>query len=162
MGTSRITINGRDYGSPDEMPPDVRRQYEGALRAMSAALAAGKGSDTRQTITGHAGEIQSSIVIRKTSYQSPDEMPPEVRQLFESQRRAGMTGKPSTAPGRSVALEDGRSNIKLVVSTSGSSPPTRRMFPVESSNVQGQARQFVWDLVFWVVVALILWTFLDR
>lgn len=162
MITQRITINGRQYGSPDEMPPDVRRQYEDAMRAMGTALAAGKGSDTRHVISGPAGEIESSVVIRKTSYKSPDEMPPEVRQLLESQQHAGMTERPSTAHGRNVALEGGQSSVQLVVSSSGSTPPTRTMFPRESSNAQRQARQFVWDLVFWVVVALILWTFLDR
>jgi hypothetical protein len=32
---TQITVNGRTYGSIDEMPPDVRRQYERAMSLLA-------------------------------------------------------------------------------------------------------------------------------
>src|SRR5690349_16460547 len=33
---SHITINGKKYANVDEMPPDVRKQYEQAMQSMMA------------------------------------------------------------------------------------------------------------------------------
>ena len=32
---TRITVNGLEYGSPDEMPPDVREQYQRAMSLLA-------------------------------------------------------------------------------------------------------------------------------
>jgi hypothetical protein len=66
MGDTRITVNGQHYGSPDEMPPDVRRQYDEAMRMMGTALA-GKGSGTTQVVThSHGGGLQVTQTTRRT------------------------------------------------------------------------------------------------
>ena len=36
FSTGRIKVNGKTYKSVDEMPPDVRRQYEQAMQTMMA------------------------------------------------------------------------------------------------------------------------------
>ena len=166
MGTSRITVNGRHYDNPDEMPPDVRRLYEEALRTIRPSPADGKKSDDTQVITGQAGGgDRSNVVIRRTitvnnrTYKNVDEMPPEVRRFFESGLQAqGMTGIAPSAPGPQVTVDVGRPKVRAFVHFGGSTPEPS--VPIEASDAERKARDFVWDLVFWVAVALVLWTFL--
>ncbi len=69
--TTKIKINGKEYGSPEEVP----EEYRGTVRE---ALAAAKG--------GAAGKI----VFNGTPYDSPDSMPAEVRLAYEeAMRKAG-------------------------------------------------------------------------
>jgi len=66
---TRIKINGKEYASPAEMPPDVRQIYERALA---------KGIVSTQV------NAQPKITFNGKSYSSPDEMPEEVRRIYES------------------------------------------------------------------------------
>ena len=66
---TRIKINGREYGSPEEMPPDVRQIYEQALS---------KGVVSSRVNT------KSKITFNGQSYNSPDEMPEDVRRIYDS------------------------------------------------------------------------------
>ena len=68
MISTRITINGRDYKSLDEMPPDVRRQYEEAMRKFGSALAAGKANDATSAPQGTKSlGAPGNVVIRTTT-----------------------------------------------------------------------------------------------
>ena len=166
MSVRRITVNGRHYGSPEEMPPDVRRQYEEAMRRMGAALADGKASDTTQVITGPVGSSgQGSIVVRQTvvvnqaKHGSPGEVPPEVRRLLERARQAPGTAGASVAT-MNVTVEAG--GPKLRRGDSGRPAAPLGELPLVPSDVQSKARDLVWNLAFWVAVALAVGFWLAR
>lgn len=76
--TARITFNGRDYDSPEAMPPEVRAAYD---RAVEMLKNGGKGSGTNPRIN-----IKMSTNVRFVhdgkTYNSLDEMPPEVRAKY--------------------------------------------------------------------------------
>ena len=163
---SGITINGRHYRSPDEMPPDVRQQYEEALRTIGSALASRQGSDTTEVVTGPTGlDVNSNLVIRKTvmvngrTYKSTDEMPPEVRQIVEQAQ--GMTSGAASASGLQAAVDAGRTKFGTFIHVGDATPPAR-LLPLEPSNVRSKAQDFLSDLVFWVVVVLLIWALLGR
>ena len=165
MNTPGITINGQHYDSPEAMPPDVRRLYEDALRTIESSRAAGTDRDSTQVLTGSAlPGVKTSIVIRKTfsvngrTYSSLDEMPPNVRQRVESGLR---TAQATTAPAirdQHLALEIGKPQLQIHFS--GPSPSQPR--PMQPSSMDSGAREFLTQLVFWVVVALILWALMGR
>ena len=55
--SNHITINGQTYASVDEMPPEIRRQYESALQMLGRnALRAAGSSDTDVTVTSDNGD----------------------------------------------------------------------------------------------------------
>ena len=90
MTNHRITINGQQYDSPEAMPPDVRRTYEEAMRTVGPSLASGHSGGSTQVFTGRADQrINASVVVNRTitvndrTYGSVDELPPDVRQLYE-------------------------------------------------------------------------------
>jgi hypothetical protein len=150
------------------MPPDVRRQYDEAMRAIGPALAGDKSSDTTRVFgVPIASGLQSNIVIRKTfnvsghTYESVDEMPPEVRRLVESSLPAAMSATTSIAPGPHGAVDSSRSKLTTFVTTTGSPPPVQNL-PIEPSTFSLKVRDFYWGLVFWVVVGLVGWYFLGR
>jgi len=66
---TKIRINGKEYSSPDEMPPDARQIYEQALA---------KGVVSTQVNT------KSKFTFNGQSYNSPDEMPEDVRRIFDN------------------------------------------------------------------------------
>jgi len=156
---SRITINGQHYESPDEMPPDVRRQYEEALRLIGPALAGAKGSDTTRVIAGPSDHgTKSNIVIRKTivvnnrTYKNADEMPPEVRRFVENGLQAtGTTGSAPIASGSHMTVDVGRPGVGAFVDFSPR--PAGQPRPID----QSKARDIVWGLLSWVVIGLVLW-----
>lgn len=70
---TKITVNGREYDSIKQMPPDVLREY---LQAMEA-IREGKAS---KASTGTV--VSESIIYNGHEYKSRDELPPEVRALL--------------------------------------------------------------------------------
>ena len=164
MSTSRITINGQSYDSPDAMPPDVRRLYDEAMRSVGPALAGGTGTDVTQVVSGSGGlGVKSNIVIRKTitvnnkTYKNVDEMPPEVRQLFQSGIQQAQ-GTMAVAPGSGlhVNVNLGRPEVRTVFNPGGATPG-----PIEPGSMQPGARRFLTTLIFWVVVGLLVFAFLE-
>jgi hypothetical protein len=109
--TQKILINGQAYDSPDAMPPEVREQYEAALRLAGAtgqaqttivrqnfiAMVNGKivsapsdlPPETRAELehlratTGSTG-VHTTITVNGTHYSSIDAMPGDVRAQYES------------------------------------------------------------------------------
>jgi hypothetical protein len=74
---AKITFNGKEYESPEAMPPEVREAYE---RAMEIVNNGGSG------IKSHVN-IKLSTSVRFVDdgkvYNSPDEMPADVHQKYE-------------------------------------------------------------------------------
>ncbi len=166
---SGITINGRHYRSPDEMPPDVRQQYEEALRTIGSALRSSKGSEATEVVTGQPGlDAHTNIVIRRTvtvngrTFKSTDEMPPELRRLVATGFPARVTtGDASGAEALQAVTDAGRPKFGAFVHVGGATPPPQRL-SLEPANVQSKAHDFLSDLVFWVVVGLLVWALLGR
>jgi len=75
----KFKINGKEYNSIEEMPPDIRSAFE---KAMSSQAGTGI-----QTVT------QTKIKFNGTEYQSIDTMPPDIRQLYEKVLKAAETGE---------------------------------------------------------------------
>lgn len=111
---NHITINGQTYASVDQMPPDVRRQYEAAMQLLSnnaAAFADPSAGDVSISTTGSDPANYSSKTVTKMSsrrilfngqeYARWEDVPPEGRAAFQS---AGVNGRTSfAAGGRRVA-----------------------------------------------------------
>ena len=86
---NRIWIDGREYAGPEDMPPEVRRDYE-------RALAMGEDSDGdgipdfvemrsgEESSVGDSTEIRTSteIVINGETFSSWDDVPEGSRRLF--------------------------------------------------------------------------------
>jgi len=94
---TRITVNGKDYASVEEMPADARRQYE---RAMSM-LADRDGNGVPDLLEGGASVLsqsfaddgrafvstevtRSKIVVNGQEYARLEEVPPEVREMIRA------------------------------------------------------------------------------
>src|SRR5580698_6934590 len=77
---TKITVNGREYDSVDHMPSDVREVY---LKAMAALGEAGtqKSGVAQKNMGFHT--VKESFTYNGREYQSRDELPPEVRALFD-------------------------------------------------------------------------------
>jgi len=165
MADHGITINGQHFASPDDMPPDVRRQYDEAMRLMRPDAAGPGGTTDVQTHSSGFG-LSSNIVIRKTitmngqTYKSIDEMPPEARQQIERVLKAqGLTGSTPPAPGVYEAIEIRKPKA---LDRAAGAPPAAPYVPIEPSNFPFKVRDFVGGLIFWVVVGLVVLAFLSR
>jgi len=66
----KIVVNGKEYGSPEELPPELRPAYE-------KAVAQGPSTGTSLKVTFNGRE-----------FLSVDHMPPEVRALYDAAMKA--------------------------------------------------------------------------
>jgi hypothetical protein len=85
----KFKINGKEYNSIEEMPPDIRNAFEKAMASKA---------DTGTPLT-----TQTKIIFNGTEYQSIDAMPQDVRQLYEKVLNAAETG---TAPDNIITAGD--------------------------------------------------------
>ena len=165
--TQKILINGQAYDSPDAMPPEVREQYEAALRLAGTtgqaqttivrknfiAMVNGKivsspsdlppearaELERLQVTTGSPG-VHTTITVNGTHYSSLDAMPAEVRAQYESALAALAANGPAGKV-ESFAL--------------------RQMLRAGSSDDQRSA--LPWRVIGWVIIgALALFYFLTR
>lgn len=96
-GDKRIVIGGSEYRSVEDMPPELRRVYEVALKASQTAAEGPK----------------IKLVFEGNEYDSVDSMPPEVRKKYEHQQAAmetfrdfsvdATTPRAAKAPGSATA-----------------------------------------------------------
>jgi len=161
MTNNRITINGQHYDSPEAMPPDVRRMYEEAMRTLGSSLASGQSGGSTQVFTGHAGQsIGASVVVNRVitvndrTYGNVDELPPDVRQLYEDALK-----------GRTAEVSRPKTSVHVSLNMSGrpshdesNTPP----LPIESSTTESTIRSLPTSLAITVVIGLVLWFFLGR
>jgi RNase P/RNase MRP subunit p29 len=134
----KIVVNGREYGSVEEMPPDVRQAYE----RMRSAFVDSDRDGVPDMFEGRDANVVSvtrqKIVVNGREYGGADEMPLDVRRAFESAREtagarhARMPGDPGAG---------GRSRVRVVTS---STAPT--MQGVKGEAVQ-ESRRTLWALV---------------
>jgi len=67
---TKIIVNGKEYGSPDELPPELRKSYDQAILNKSAY--------PQMHIAGN-----SKVTFNGQTYNSRDEMPEEVRLIYD-------------------------------------------------------------------------------
>lgn len=69
---TKVKVNGREYNSIEEMPPDVRSVYEKAIASLP-------GSAAMPPVNTY-----SQITFNGQTFNNPDEMPEDVRRIYDS------------------------------------------------------------------------------
>jgi hypothetical protein len=77
---TKITVNGREYNSAEEMPPEVREEYLRALAALRAAESQAASGVVNKEVASRT--VRESIIYNGREYRSRDELPPEARELL--------------------------------------------------------------------------------
>ena len=156
--TQRIVINGQAYDSPDAMPPDIREQYEAALR-----LAGGSGQAQAKIVQSHVIAMVNGKVVS-----APSDLPPEARAELERVRAgAGSTGVHTSITVNGVhyaSIDDmpaeTRAQYERALAELSASGPFRHI-SLGSSGEQRSA--FPWRVIGWLIIgALALFYFLTR
>jgi len=94
---TRITVNGVTYDSVEAMPAETRRLYEQAL-ARLPKLADRDGNGVPDIVEGKGGPlsigttVSRRFVLNGKTYDDPNAMPPDVRQLYEQAMKAVAAG----------------------------------------------------------------------
>lgn len=96
---TKITFNGRTYDSLESMPPDVRAQYQAVLDALrgedrakvESLLGGGAGIRIKTTVTRR-------IRVNGKEYDSVDQLPPELREVYQRAVGQASGGLPTPAP----------------------------------------------------------------
>ena len=81
----KFIVNGKEYASVEEMPPELREAYEKAVRS---------GAGVR--IEKPQISVESKIVFNGQEYRSLEAMPEEVRRVYQSVMKSVETGEAST------------------------------------------------------------------
>ena len=79
---TKIVLNGREYDSVEQMPPEVREQYLQALGALRDSDGDGV-PDVLQQSGSSNGVVEETFVFNGRKYNSLDELPPEVREMIK-------------------------------------------------------------------------------
>jgi hypothetical protein len=99
--TIRITFNGKEYPSVEDMPEEVRQAYHQALAQLADANQIGAAD--RNVIAIRS----SSITVSGQTYGDVGDLPEEVRRLYE-QAMASVTQDPNSGPAELRALISGQ------------------------------------------------------
>ncbi len=121
-GTTKITIDGKTFGSPEEMPPEVRAVYDQMLgrlkqlplepgRAVKREFSPMPGVTVEQA--DFEPVIRERIVCNGKEYSSLEDLPPQARAALEEARKA------SAAPGQSHTINVQRVNTKFTITPGG-------------------------------------------
>lgn len=166
MTLHKIMINGQPYESPDAMPPDVRRTYEEAMRAVGSPSASRENDGTTQVFTGHAGDLGASVVVNRVvtvdqrTYGSVDELPPDVRRLYDDALGGADPQVGSTRPKTSLHLSVNLTGPEVrTVDDPGRGPVP---LPFDSTSTESKLRSLPVTLAIIVVIGLIIWARLGR
>ena len=165
--STKITINGQQYDSPDAMPPDVRRTYEEAMRTAGSALESAKNDGKTQVFTGHAGPFGASVVVNRTivvndrKYGSVDELPPEMRQLYENAMKGGATSQ-TTHPKTHLHLSLNLDGPEVRTLHEPGKSPAPAPLPIDSSSTESKLRSLPVSLAIAIGIGLVLWALLGR
>ena len=77
----KFKVNGKEYNSIEEMPPEIRNAFEKAM-----ALRAGSGQQE------DPATVQTKIIFNGIEYKSINAMPQDIRQLYEKVLKSADTG----------------------------------------------------------------------
>src|ERR1700748_3032515 len=86
VSVGRININGKTYSSVDEMPPDVRQQYEQAMQKLMADEDHNGIPDMLERPSGSTGKVgvsaTQSIIVNGKHYDRLEDVPEEFREVM--------------------------------------------------------------------------------
>jgi len=155
-----ITFNGKTYESVDEMPRDVRREYENAMRLLNKAKAELSEGGGEMSKTEIKTSVSTRFEIDGKEYSSPDEMPPDVRERFESLMSDMAKIAQGMIPTESAASAEMKDEASLLISAEAISEPASQPIsapPIQSSSpVIKEERSSLGLLVAAAVVILLL------
>jgi len=131
---TKIIFNGKEYGSPDELPPEQRKSYDQAIANRSAY--------PQMHISGI-----SKVTFNGQTYNSRDEMPEEVRRIYDN----AMEALDKNHDGIPDALQKGG---QAVLPTSGTSTPIAPL-PAQQSPISLD-QSINWRVIVTVMVILLV------
>jgi hypothetical protein len=108
----KYKINGKEYNSVEEMPPDIRATFEKAMASQA-------GSDYQ----ANPATMQTKIIFNGTEYQGIDAMPQDVRQLYEKVLKTAETGAESSDIITAGDISDMLTGHKTYGNTNMGKPP---------------------------------------
>jgi hypothetical protein len=79
---TKITVNGREYDSIEQMPPEIRGEYLRAVAAMREAGVNDPPGVVKKNVLSHS-VVQESFIYNGREYKSRDELPPDARALLQ-------------------------------------------------------------------------------
>jgi hypothetical protein len=149
---TKIRVNGKDYASVEDMPPHIRELYERAMAAMQDAKHGGLLNSSKNGLCANVQTVSSTkVVFNGQEYSSVDQMPANVRRLYQ----AVMETVKSDTP---LASETG--GVVQAVSQSGSSAGSSPTFTVTGSI---RAESVNWWLVLVALgILLLAWLVFGR
>ena len=156
----KIKVNGREYDRLEELPPEVRRFYDEALRRLGPAFADQDGNGIPDIAEGKAAAgspsgMPNPIVVDGRTYASVDEMPPDVRRKYEDTLRFQLASVVPNLPAKAVfkiAFSLIKPEFRL---KSGSTPADPSNAPIEPPSAESGIRNWL-VLLAALVAALIL------
>lgn len=83
MNTTHIVIDGRVYNRVDEMPPEVRAQYEQAMRAFKDENRDGAPDIFEAPLSPQVVTNLTKFVVDGVEYDRLEDLPPEARAKYE-------------------------------------------------------------------------------
>jgi len=142
---TKIRVNGQDYSSVEDMPPDIRQAYERAMATMPGARHSGLLDTLEKGIRANTQTVPNAkVIFNGQEYSSVDQMPANLRQLYQAVM-ATIESDAAVAPKTGGAVQA----ISQSDSGGGSfpTPTTPRSVRFESAN---------WRLVLFALGILLL------
>ena len=174
MNQKLIIIDGKTYKSVDEMPEDVRKNYEDAMRNLDknqngapdmlenlTPFADNNNDDMPAAFEGMAANVMSStkIIADGKTYNSLDELPPEIRAKYEqamSSMDANRNGVPDFMEGMLNMSNQTTGNAPVRFGPPSPRPASRQPIPVSSTIEPESSGGWVMGLLGILLVGLCL------
>jgi hypothetical protein len=144
-----IVVNGKSYASLDEMPPEVRQEYQQAMGILADKNQNGLPDVFEGLLETGNVNVQTSTVLGSTQfivdgkvYSNVNELPPEAWQKFE--QALGKMG-PGLEPMMGDADQDGTPDVfdGLFAASTPATTPSRPLFdttPTDSNDATSNQR----------------------
>lgn len=94
----KFKVNGKEYGSLEEMPPDIREAYEKAV--------------SKEGAIGHGSISSGKIVFNGQEYESVDSMSTDIRQMYETIMKKVKSGEISATANADLKIGGTASGVK--------------------------------------------------
>ncbi len=151
MNQKLIVIDGKTYKSVDEMPADIRQKYESAMRELDKnqngtpdmpeggnLFADRNNNGMPDAFEGLVSNALSStrIIADGKSYNSLDELPPEIRAKYEqamSSMDANRNGVPDFMEGMLKMPNQTTNQVSVSFGTPNPPPASSKPIPVSST-----------------------------
>ncbi len=156
MNQKFIVIDGKTYKSVDEMPEDVRKNYESAMQNLdnnqNGTPDAFEGLSSFQSVA--ANVINSSkIIVNGQVFDSLDQLPPEIRAKYE-QALGAMDANKNGIPDFVEGMLGTSNQTNPVVTSFGTVVPPHHSKPIPASSTIEPESSGGWMLALTVVLLI--------